>query len=69
MHHQKLDLHLQEAESPHSHFHNANILVTIMNLFTAGTETTAATLRWALLFMAKYPKIQGEKDSTGLYPL
>nr|AGN04286.1 cytochrome P450 [Oryzias melastigma] len=50
----------EEAEDPHSHFHNANILVTIMNLFTAGTETAAATLRWALLFMAKYPKIQDQ---------
>uniref|UniRef100_A0A3P9H1Y3 Cytochrome P450 2K1-like n=1 Tax=Oryzias latipes TaxID=8090 RepID=A0A3P9H1Y3_ORYLA len=54
------DLHLQEDGCPNSHFHNANILVTIMNLFTADTETTAATLRWALLFMAKYPKIQDQ---------
>uniref|UniRef100_A0A3P9H1L0 Uncharacterized protein n=1 Tax=Oryzias latipes TaxID=8090 RepID=A0A3P9H1L0_ORYLA len=50
----------EEDGCPNSHFHNANILVTIMNLFTADTETTAATLRWALLFMAKYPKIQDQ---------
>lgn len=43
-----------------SHFHNENLLITVLNLFAAGTDTTATTLRWALLFMAKYPQIQGE---------
>uniref|UniRef100_A0A3Q2PJ91 Cytochrome P450 2K1 n=1 Tax=Fundulus heteroclitus TaxID=8078 RepID=A0A3Q2PJ91_FUNHE len=43
-----------------SHYHNDNLLVTVMNLFSAGTETTSTTLRWALLFMAKYPKIQDQ---------
>ncbi|MEQ2183378.1 Cytochrome P450 2K1, partial [Goodea atripinnis] len=43
-----------------SHYHNDNLLMTVMNLFTAGTETTSTTLRWALLFMAKYPKIQDQ---------
>ena len=31
------------------------------NLFAAGTDTTATTLRWALLLMAKYPQIQCKK--------
>ena len=34
---------------------------TVLNLFVAGTDTTGTTLRWALLFMAKYPKIQGKE--------
>lgn len=32
-----------------------------MNLFAAGTDTTATTIEWCLLFMAKYPHIQGKK--------
>ncbi|XP_041831592.1 cytochrome P450 2K1-like [Melanotaenia boesemani] len=54
-------LHQQQLEISgvtNNHFHSTNLLVTIMNLFNAGTETTAATLRWGILFMAKYPKIQ-----------
>ncbi|XP_015247773.1 PREDICTED: cytochrome P450 2K1-like [Cyprinodon variegatus] len=50
----------EEAGITNSHYHNDNLLVTVMNLFSAGTETTATTLRWALMFMAKYPKIQDD---------
>ncbi|KFZ68483.1 Cytochrome P450 2J5, partial [Podiceps cristatus] len=35
-----------------------NLIQTIFDLFLAGTETTATTLRWALLFMVVYPDIQ-----------
>uniref|UniRef100_A0A673CBY9 Uncharacterized protein n=1 Tax=Sphaeramia orbicularis TaxID=375764 RepID=A0A673CBY9_9TELE len=35
-------------------------LETIKHLFGGGTETTATTLRWILLFMIKYPKIQDQ---------
>ncbi|XP_029944992.1 cytochrome P450 2K1-like [Salarias fasciatus] len=41
-----------------SHFTEENLMFTVTNLFAAGTDTTAATLRWALLLMAKYPQIQ-----------
>lgn len=47
----------------HTHYHDDNLLYTVMNLFAAGTDTTATTINWCLLFMAKYPHIQGEKDS------
>uniref|UniRef100_A0A673CEZ4 Uncharacterized protein n=1 Tax=Sphaeramia orbicularis TaxID=375764 RepID=A0A673CEZ4_9TELE len=43
-----------------SHFHSENLLMTVIHLFTAGTGTTATTLRWGLMFMAKYPKIQDQ---------
>ncbi|XP_030576985.1 cytochrome P450 2K1-like isoform X2 [Archocentrus centrarchus] len=51
---------LEESGTTNSHFHTDNLLMTVIQLFAAGTETTSTTLRWALLFMAKYPKIQDE---------
>ncbi|KFP71950.1 Cytochrome P450 2J6, partial [Acanthisitta chloris] len=35
-----------------------NLIQTIFDLFVAGTETTATTLRWALLYMVLYPDVQ-----------
>uniref|UniRef100_A0A673CDD8 Cytochrome P450 2K1-like n=1 Tax=Sphaeramia orbicularis TaxID=375764 RepID=A0A673CDD8_9TELE len=49
-----------ESGVTNSHFSNENLLITVLNLFAAGTDTTATTLRWALLLMAKYPKIQDQ---------
>ncbi|XP_043955921.1 cytochrome P450 2K1-like [Gambusia affinis] len=43
-----------------SQFTEENLLHTVANLFGAGTDTTAATLRWGLLLMAKYPQIQDQ---------
>uniref|UniRef100_A0AAZ1XQE9 Uncharacterized protein n=1 Tax=Oreochromis aureus TaxID=47969 RepID=A0AAZ1XQE9_OREAU len=40
-----------------------NLTFTVSNLFAAGTDTTAATLRWGLLLMAKYPHIQGPRGA------
>uniref|UniRef100_A0A673CCA6 Cytochrome P450 2K1-like n=1 Tax=Sphaeramia orbicularis TaxID=375764 RepID=A0A673CCA6_9TELE len=42
------------------HFQDANLHRTVQQLFSAGTETTATTFRWILLFMIKYPKIQDQ---------
>ncbi|XP_077408810.1 cytochrome P450 2K1-like isoform X1 [Vanacampus margaritifer] len=50
--------HLEESGITNSHFHDQNLMWTVQNLFAAGTDTTAATLRWSLLLMAKYPDIQ-----------
>lgn len=44
-----------------SYYHDDNLLYSMMNLFAAGTDTTGITLQWCLLFMAKYPHIQGAK--------
>ncbi|KAI4794507.1 hypothetical protein KUCAC02_032018 [Chaenocephalus aceratus] len=49
---------LEESGVTDSHFHDKNLMHTVHNLFNAGTDTTATTLRWGLLFMAKYPQIQ-----------
>ncbi|XP_017157561.1 cytochrome P450 2K1-like [Poecilia reticulata] len=49
---------LEEAGVINSQFHDDNLSATVLNLFAAGTETTSTTLRWSLLFMAKFPQIQ-----------
>nr|XP_046270090.1 cytochrome P450 2K1-like [Scatophagus argus] len=43
-----------------SHYNEKNLIFTVTNLFAAGTDTTAATVRWGLLFMAKYPHVQDQ---------
>uniref|UniRef100_A0A8C6TMX0 Cytochrome P450 n=1 Tax=Neogobius melanostomus TaxID=47308 RepID=A0A8C6TMX0_9GOBI len=45
---------------PDSPFDEDNLLQTVMQLFNAGTDTTATTLRWGLLIMAKYPHLQDQ---------
>ncbi|XP_028979791.2 cytochrome P450 2K1 isoform X2 [Esox lucius] len=49
---------MEESGNMNSHYHNKNLVQTVSNLFTAGTDTTSTTLRWGLLLMAKYPNIQ-----------
>uniref|UniRef100_A0A8C6WQ27 Cytochrome P450 2K1-like n=1 Tax=Neogobius melanostomus TaxID=47308 RepID=A0A8C6WQ27_9GOBI len=41
-------------------FDEDNLLQTVLQLFNAGTDTTATTLRWGLLIMAKYPHLQDQ---------
>lgn len=52
----------QESGIKDSHYHYENLLQTVTNIFAAGTDTAGHTLQWALLFMAKYPHIQGTKN-------
>uniref|UniRef100_UPI0037E866A0 cytochrome P450 2K1-like n=1 Tax=Semicossyphus pulcher TaxID=241346 RepID=UPI0037E866A0 len=51
-------MQLEASGNMNSHYYEDNLLVTVVNLFAAGTDTTASTLRYGLLLMAKYPKIQ-----------
>ncbi|KAM4022746.1 cytochrome P450 2D15-like isoform 2-T2 [Anomaloglossus baeobatrachus] len=41
-----------------SSFNEKSLVVTTIDLFTAGIETTTTTSRWALLFMILYPEVQ-----------
>nr|XP_019963408.1 PREDICTED: cytochrome P450 2K1-like [Paralichthys olivaceus] len=52
--------HMEKSENSNSHYHDKNLMLTVLNLFAAGTDTTATTLRWALLLMTKYPQIQDQ---------
>uniref|UniRef100_A0A803XKU5 CP2J2 protein n=1 Tax=Meleagris gallopavo TaxID=9103 RepID=A0A803XKU5_MELGA len=58
-----IDCYLKEIEKfkgdTNSYFHEENLLCSTLDLFLTGTETTATAIRWALLYMAVYPHIQG----------
>uniref|UniRef100_A0A8C2WH87 Cytochrome P450 2K1-like n=1 Tax=Cyclopterus lumpus TaxID=8103 RepID=A0A8C2WH87_CYCLU len=53
-------LNLEESEIQDSHYHDDNLIYSVTNLFAAGTDTTGNTLKWGLLFMAKYPHFQDQ---------
>ncbi|XP_031168506.1 cytochrome P450 2K1-like [Sander lucioperca] len=53
-------LNVEESEIKDSHYHDENLVNSVMNLFAAGTDTTGNTLQWCLLFMAKYPHFQDQ---------
>ncbi|XP_036378280.1 cytochrome P450 2J2-like [Megalops cyprinoides] len=65
-----IDAFLTEIQNnkgdPAAGFEEANLILCSLDLFLAGTETTSTTLRWALLYMMKYPdikeKVQAEID-------
>uniref|UniRef100_A0A3B5LMH7 Uncharacterized protein n=1 Tax=Xiphophorus couchianus TaxID=32473 RepID=A0A3B5LMH7_9TELE len=57
-----IDCYLQEIETNKAQndntFDEENLIMCVLDLFVAGSETTSTTLRWAFLFMAKHPEIQ-----------
>ncbi|XP_043945459.1 cytochrome P450 2K4-like [Protopterus annectens] len=48
----------EEMKKPDNYFDEENLLVSTLNLFGAGLETTSSSLQWAFLMMIKYPEIQ-----------
>lgn len=59
-----IDAYLDEMDrhknDPESTFSMESLIFSVGELIIAGTETTTNVLRWAVLFMALYPNIQGK---------
>ncbi|KAM4710368.1 cytochrome P450 2J4-like [Discoglossus pictus] len=57
-----IDYYLAEIakteSEPETTFNEGNMIQMVVDLFTAGTETTATTLQWSLLLMVAHPDIQ-----------
>ncbi|XP_041511051.1 cytochrome P450 2K6-like [Microtus oregoni] len=54
-------LRQQEENDPSAdYFSEENLLALVSNLFGAGTETTATTLRWGIILMMRYPEVQAK---------
>ncbi|XP_053344701.1 cytochrome P450 2J2-like [Clarias gariepinus] len=48
----------KKKNDPEAGFNVETLLIAMLDLFEAGTESGATTLRWGFLFMMKYPEIQ-----------
>ncbi|XP_069766754.1 cytochrome P450 2D15-like isoform X2 [Narcine bancroftii] len=50
----------KRKDDPTTSFLESGIINTVLDLFSAGTETSSTTLCWALLFMVLYPDVQSQ---------
>nr|XP_015192125.1 PREDICTED: cytochrome P450 2B4-like [Lepisosteus oculatus] len=57
-----IDAYIVEMErqrsNPESTFFEENLIMTIADLFIAGTDTTSTTLRWGLVYLMEFPDVQ-----------
>nr|XP_055045110.1 cytochrome P450 2B4-like isoform X2 [Misgurnus anguillicaudatus] len=57
-----IDAYMLEIEKQKSHedstFHEENMVMSAADLFLAGTDTTATTIRWGLIFLMENPDVQ-----------
>nr|XP_055045338.1 cytochrome P450 2J2-like [Misgurnus anguillicaudatus] len=57
-----IDAYMLEIEKQKSHedstFHEENMVMSAADLFLAGTDTTATTIRWGLIFLMDNPDVQ-----------
>ncbi|OQV12036.1 Cytochrome P450 2J2 [Hypsibius exemplaris] len=65
----------KQKDNAESTFNSHQLMVSVINLFGAGTETTATTLAWAIVYLLNnpvvYDKVQTEIDGVlgdGQYP-
>lgn len=57
--------HSQEKHNKQSVFTMDNLIVTIWDMFSAGTETTTTTLKYGLLLLLKHPEVTGMLSGVG----
>lgn len=60
---------LQGKSSPDTMYSNEDLVMSVFNLFGAGTVATSSTLVFFLLVLAKYPHIQGKGSKMQLLPV
>ncbi|XP_043086154.1 cytochrome P450 2B4-like isoform X2 [Puntigrus tetrazona] len=57
-----IDAYLLEIEKQKSNkgstFHEDNLVMSVLDLFFAGTDTTATTIRWGLIYLIQNPDVQ-----------
>ena len=64
VHFQNVQHQDKRDDEPDACFDEGNLVMCLFDLFGAGTETTSTTLRWGVLYMAKYTEIQGMSSHT-----
>ena len=52
------EMQLKKVQGLDTKLTEANMEATVEDLFLAGSETTATTLRWSILLMMAYPEVQ-----------